>query len=74
MRRNVSTFIAKYGAKIPRKCKDLRTFTIPCTIGNKSFDNAMLDLGTSINVMPLFVFTSLVSWPLENYRHWNLVG
>jgi len=65
MRRNVSTFIAKYGAKIPRKCKDPRTFTIPCTIGNNSFDNAMLDLGASINVMPLFVFTSLSLGPLR---------
>jgi len=57
MRRNVSTFIAKYGAKIPRNCKDPRTFTIPCTIGNNSFDNAMLDLGASINRLIMLCLT-----------------
>ena len=53
--RNVSALIQP----IPQKCKDPGTFTIPCTIGNNKFENAMLDLGASINVMPLSIFNSL---------------
>ncbi|KAI9111056.1 hypothetical protein K1719_017931 [Acacia pycnantha] len=37
---------------MPRKCKDPGTFSIPCLIGNYRFDDCMLDLGASINVMP----------------------
>nr|KYP62131.1 hypothetical protein KK1_016656 [Cajanus cajan] len=44
---------------LPQKCKDPGTFTIPCTIGEEIFTNAMLDLGASINVMPASVFRSL---------------
>jgi len=53
------------GLKFLKKCKDPGTFTIPCTISNNSFDNVMLDLGASINVMPLSVFTSLSLGPLR---------
>ena len=45
--------------KIPPKCKDLSSFTIPCTIGNIQFERTMLDLGASINVMPFSIFASL---------------
>ncbi|RDX78576.1 Retrovirus-related Pol polyprotein from transposon 17.6, partial [Mucuna pruriens] len=31
------------------KCRDLGTFTVPCTIGDCIFADAMLDLGVSIN-------------------------
>jgi hypothetical protein len=50
---NVSALIQR---KIPPKCKDPGSFTIPCTIGNSSFKNAMLDLGASVNVMPYSVY------------------
>ncbi|XP_027348002.1 uncharacterized protein LOC113859421 [Abrus precatorius] len=50
---------------IPEKCKDPRTFTVPCIISNNRNDNAMLDLGASINVMPLSIFTSLSLGPLQ---------
>ncbi|WVZ25786.1 hypothetical protein V8G54_004330 [Vigna mungo] len=62
--RNVSSLIKKH-IEIPRKCKDPGMFFIPCVIGNSKFDNAMLDLGASINVMPLSVFTSLFLGPLK---------
>ena len=39
--------------------KDLRSFTIPCTIENSYFEKALCDLGTSINLMPLSVFRTL---------------
>ncbi|WVZ02710.1 hypothetical protein V8G54_023516 [Vigna mungo] len=62
--RNVSSLVKKH-IEIPRKCKDPGIFSIPCVIGNSKFDNAMLDLEASINVMPLSVFTSLSLGPLK---------
>ena len=47
-----------------KKCKDPGTFNIPCIIGNNKFDNAMLDLGASVSVMPLSIFNSLSLGPL----------
>jgi hypothetical protein len=65
MGRNVSALIGKGIPHIPEKCKDPGTFTIPCIIGNNKFENAMLDLGASINVMPMSVFKSLCLGPLQ---------
>jgi len=65
MGRNVSALIEKSVATIPEKCKDPCTFTIPCIIGSNRFENAMLDLGASLNVMPLSVVTSLSLGPLK---------
>ncbi|KAM2026281.1 hypothetical protein ACFX1T_018716 [Malus domestica] len=45
--------------KLPPKCKDPGSFTIPCVIGNTRFKSAMLDLGASINVMPYSVYASM---------------
>ena len=53
---NVSAVIQR---KLPPKCKDPGSFTIPCVIGNTKFDHAMLDLGASINVMPYSVYASM---------------
>nr|KYP31058.1 hypothetical protein KK1_049120 [Cajanus cajan] len=65
MGRNVSALIGKSVPHIPKKCKDPGTFCIPCIIGNSKFENAMLDLGASINVMPLSIFKSLSLGPLQ---------
>ncbi|XP_074277104.1 uncharacterized protein LOC141600755 [Silene latifolia] len=40
-------------------------FTIPCSIGDKSFTHAMLDLGASINVMPYALYETLRLPPLN---------
>ncbi|KAJ4717030.1 DNA-directed DNA polymerase [Melia azedarach] len=45
--------------KLPKKEKDPGSFTIPCTIGNSSFENALCDLGASINLMSFSVFRKL---------------
>ena len=66
MGRNVSALIGKSVPQIPEKCKDPGTFSIPCIIGNSKFDNAMLDLGASISVMPLSIFHSLSLGPLQS--------
>ncbi|XP_070668972.1 uncharacterized protein [Malus domestica] len=53
---NVSAVLQR---KLPTKCKDPGSFTIPCVIGNTRFENAMLDLGASINVMPYSIYASM---------------
>ncbi|XP_019435443.1 PREDICTED: uncharacterized protein LOC109341924, partial [Lupinus angustifolius] len=45
-----SAIIQKY---IPLKAKDPGSFTLPVTIGNLTLGKALLDLGASINLMPL---------------------
>nr|XP_016481895.1 PREDICTED: uncharacterized protein LOC107802830 [Nicotiana tabacum] len=45
--------------KIPKKCGDPGSFTIPCSLGSKYFDKALCDSGASINLMPLSVFKKL---------------
>jgi len=62
--RNVSSLI-KRPIEIPQKCKDPSMFSVPYVIGSTKFNSAMLDLGASINVMPLSVFTSLHLRPLK---------
>ncbi|KAM2479403.1 hypothetical protein PS1_003145 [Malus domestica] len=52
--------------KLPPKCKDPGSFTIPCVIGNTRFEHAMLDLGASINVMPYSVYASMNLGELKN--------
>ncbi|XP_038687540.1 uncharacterized protein LOC119986923 [Tripterygium wilfordii] len=45
--------------KLPPKLKDPGSFTIPCVIGNLQIEKALIDLGASINLMPLSVFQQL---------------
>ncbi|PIN24395.1 hypothetical protein CDL12_02876 [Handroanthus impetiginosus] len=53
---NVSAILQR---KLPPKCKDAGMFAIPCKIGNMGIEKAMCDLGASINVMPLSIYSSL---------------
>ncbi|RDY08531.1 hypothetical protein CR513_07224, partial [Mucuna pruriens] len=50
---------------LPKKCRDLGIFSVPCTIGDCTFANAILDLGASINVMPTSIYKSLNCGDLE---------
>ncbi|KAM1063629.1 hypothetical protein ACFX2A_028371 [Malus domestica] len=59
-------FSAMLQRKLPPKCKDPGSFTIPCVIGNTRFEHAMLDLGASINVMPYSVYASMNLGKLKN--------
>ncbi|XP_057444357.1 uncharacterized protein LOC130736557 [Lotus japonicus] len=70
MGRNVSAIIGKDGkpapvSDVPEKCEDPSTFSVPCVIGDTKFESAMLDLGASINVMPMSIFKSLSLGPLK---------
>ncbi|CAN6570923.1 unnamed protein product [Malus baccata var. baccata] len=60
---NVSAILQR---KLPPKCKDPVSFTIPCVIGNTRFESAMLDLGASINVMPYSIYASMNLGALKN--------
>ncbi|KAM1439859.1 hypothetical protein ACFXTO_013670 [Malus domestica] len=60
---NVSAILQR---KLPSKCKDPGSFTIPCVIGNTRFESAMLDLGASINVMPYSIYESMNLGVLKN--------
>ncbi|KAM2638106.1 hypothetical protein EV1_022523 [Malus domestica] len=53
---NVSAILQR---KLPPKCKDPGSFTIPCIIGNTRFKSAMLDLGACINVLPYSIYVSM---------------
>ncbi|CAN6711738.1 unnamed protein product [Malus baccata var. baccata] len=52
--------------KLPPKCKDPGSFTIPCVIGNTRFESTMLDLGASVNVMPYSIYASMNLGELKN--------
>jgi len=65
MGRNALVLIGKSIPHILEKCKDPCTFYVPYIIGNNKFENAMLDLGASINVMPLSIFKSLSLGPFH---------
>ncbi|GJU60362.1 DNA-directed DNA polymerase [Tanacetum coccineum] len=43
----------------PQKEKDLGNFTLPCFINNVCFDNTLIDLGSSVSVMPLLTYLNL---------------
>ncbi|GKA00373.1 mitochondrial proton/calcium exchanger protein-like protein isoform X1 [Tanacetum coccineum] len=66
-------FMEAYGAShindtIPRKEKDPGSFTLPCYINNICFDNALVDLGASVNVMPLLTYLNLGLGELTHTR------
>ncbi|XP_009788511.1 uncharacterized protein LOC107817983 [Nicotiana tabacum] len=45
--------------KIPKKCGDPGSFTIPYSLGSKNFDKALCDSGAPINLIPLSMFKKL---------------
>ncbi|XP_020208550.1 uncharacterized protein LOC109793496 [Cajanus cajan] len=44
---------------LPQKSRDPGSFTLPVSIGNLSVSKALLDLGASINLMPLFMLKKI---------------
>nr|GEW14230.1 hypothetical protein [Tanacetum cinerariifolium] len=44
---------------IPQKKKDTGSFSLPSFINNVCFDNALVDLGASVSVMPLLTYLNL---------------
>ena len=72
-----SRSLRKSGSKDGRECVDgppkeastqmqrSRELHRPCIIGNTKFENVMLDLGASIDVMPLSIYEYLNLGPLR---------
>ncbi|XP_058741591.1 uncharacterized protein LOC131613972 [Vicia villosa] len=56
------------GMKIPVKKKDRGSVTIPCTIGDRSFKKALIDLGASVSLMPLFIYRRLGIGKVQDTR------
>ncbi|GKF94621.1 zinc knuckle CX2CX4HX4C containing protein, partial [Tanacetum coccineum] len=51
--------------QLPPKEQDPESFILPCSIRRLDFNNALADLGSSINVMPLSMYKSLGIRKLE---------
>ncbi|XP_062086262.1 uncharacterized protein LOC133792378 [Humulus lupulus] len=62
---NVSAILQK---KLPPKCKDPGTFTIPCMTGNKRIEQCMIDLGALITGISYSSHASLNLGPLKETR------
>ncbi|XP_019254971.1 PREDICTED: uncharacterized protein LOC109233540 [Nicotiana attenuata] len=45
--------------KLPKKCGDLGSFTIPFSLGSTKIKKSLCDSGASINLMPLSIFRKL---------------
>ncbi|XP_058755152.1 uncharacterized protein LOC131628322 [Vicia villosa] len=56
------------GMKIPVKKKDRGSVTIPCTIGDRSFKKALIDLGESVSLMPLSIYKRLGIGKVQDTR------
>ncbi|XP_058724967.1 uncharacterized protein LOC131596352 [Vicia villosa] len=56
------------GMKILVKKKDRGSVTIPCTIGDRSFKKALIDLGASVSLMPLFIYKRLGIGKVQDTR------
>ncbi|CAJ2659128.1 unnamed protein product [Trifolium pratense] len=54
--------------KIPQKLKDPGSVTIPCTIGDRTFKKALIDLGASVSLMPLSIYKKLGIGKINNTR------
>ena len=51
----LTTYSAIIQKNMPQKVQDLRSFTIPYTIGNHEFGKVLCDSGESINLMPFLI-------------------
>ncbi|XP_058733163.1 uncharacterized protein LOC131604756 [Vicia villosa] len=56
------------GMKIPIKKKDRGSVTIPCTIGDRSFKKALIDLGASVSLMPFSIYKRLGIGKVQDTR------
>ncbi|XP_050919721.1 uncharacterized protein LOC127137293 [Lathyrus oleraceus] len=56
------------GMNIPMKKKDRGAITIPCTIRDRSFKKALIDLGASVSLMSLSIYKKLGIWVVQDTR------
>ncbi|RDX99146.1 hypothetical protein CR513_17825, partial [Mucuna pruriens] len=60
--------IVETGGVVSSLCPDLGIFAVPCTIGGRTFTNAMLVLEASIKIMLASIYKSLILGDLEPTR------
>jgi len=60
---NISSIIQR---QLPPKCKDPGMFSISCSLGDGVIDQAMIDLGAALSVMPYSTYLSLNLGPLSH--------
>ena len=56
------------GLKIHVKKKDWGGVTITCTIGDRSFKKALIDLGASVSLMPLSIYKNIELGEVQDTR------
>ncbi|XP_050901543.1 uncharacterized protein LOC127108156 [Lathyrus oleraceus] len=54
--------------KIPMKNKDRGSVTIPCTIGDRKFNKALIDLGASVSLILLSIYKKLGIGTVQDTR------
>ncbi|GJT60454.1 RNA-directed DNA polymerase, eukaryota, reverse transcriptase zinc-binding domain protein [Tanacetum coccineum] len=55
--------------KMPKKMKDPGLFTLPCRLGNPEPIDTLADLGSCVNLIPLYLFKKLAIGLLEETDH-----
>ncbi|XP_050888882.1 uncharacterized protein LOC127094054 [Lathyrus oleraceus] len=56
------------GMKIPVKKEDRGSVTIPCTISDRKFKKALINLGASVSLMPLSIYKKLGIGTIQDTR------
>ncbi|GJS67042.1 MAK10-like protein [Tanacetum coccineum] len=64
--KNGSAFVQ---GEIPAKMKDPGLFTLPCRLGDSKPFNTLADLGSCVNIIPLYLFKKLNIGLLEETDH-----
>ncbi|GKD09507.1 MAK10-like protein [Tanacetum coccineum] len=64
--KNRSVFIQ---GEMPKKIKDPELFTLPCRLGDSKFFDTLADLGSCLNLIPLYLFKKLRIGLLEGTDH-----
>ncbi|GKF43283.1 MAK10-like protein, partial [Tanacetum coccineum] len=64
--KNGSTFVQ---GEVPTKMEDPGLFTLPCRLGDSKHFDTLADLGSCLNIIPLYLFKKLNTGLLEETDH-----
>ncbi|GKE84778.1 DNA damage-inducible protein 1-like protein [Tanacetum coccineum] len=64
--KNGSAFVQ---GEMPKKIKDTELFTLPCRLGDSKTFDTLVDLGSCVNLIPLYLFKKLKIGLLEETDH-----
>jgi len=60
--------VLSFRKNLPLKSKNPKNFTIPITISALSVDKSLLDLGASINLIPLVMMKKIGYLEIKNHQ------